>query len=216
MSEPSQRAPTLLGRVNASLLDALDGPMHRIYGHRKEHLLAGHPDTVVEIGAGSGANMRYLRPGTRLIAIEPNTGSHAMLQRKAAQFGLVLETRGIFAEKLDLPDHCTDLVLGTLVLCTVRDPGLVLAEVLRILRPGGRYVFVEHVKAPDHSALLAIQRLVKRPWKVLFDGCHTDRDTAATLRNAGFASLAVDAFQVYSPVLPIIPQICGVAQKAAD
>jgi len=212
--DSANRASSWIGRLNAGLLDALDGPMHRIYGHRKAHLLAGHPDTVVEIGAGSGANMRYLRLGTRLIAIEPNAASHAVLRRKAAERGIDLTIRGIFAERMDLPDQCTDLVLGTLVLCTVRNPEQVLAEVRRILKPGGRFVFVEHVKAPDHSLLLAVQRAVKRPWKILFDGCHTDRDTVATLRAAGFATVAVDAFRVNSPVLPIIPQVCGVATKA--
>jgi len=215
MSEPSKGAPTFTGRVNASLLDALDGPMHWLYGRRKAHLLANHPDTVVEIGAGSGANMRYFRPGTRLIAIEPNAGSHAILRKKAAEHGIELEIRGVFAERIALEDNSVDLVLGTLVLCTVRHPDQVLAEVLRILKPNGRFVFVEHVKAADHSALLAVQRAVKRPWKLLFDGCHTERDTVASIQAAGFGSVVVEAFQVYSPVLPIIPQVCGVAVKTA-
>jgi SAM-dependent methyltransferase len=207
------KAPTLIGRINTRLLQGLEMPMHWVYHQRKERLLAGHPPLVVEIGSGSGANMRYLKPGTRLIAVEPNPSAHPVLHQKAARYQLALEIRGLSAEHLDLEDACTDLVLGTLVLCTVHDPVKVLVEVRRILRPGGRFVFLEHVAARDSPWIAAVQHAVHRPWKWAFDGCHTNRDTEALLLEAGFARVELERFNLYSPALPIIPQLSGTAWK---
>jgi SAM-dependent methyltransferase len=207
------KAPTALGRFNTRVLQGLELPMHLVYRHRKAQLFRDHPPFLVEIGSGSGANMRYLRPGTRLIAVEPNPSAHDVLRKKAARYQLDLDIKGLFAERLDLEDACTDMVIGTLVLCTVRDPLQVLGEVRRILRPGGRFVFLEHVAARDSPWIAAVQHWVHRPWKWAFDGCHTNRDTETLLRQAGFSRVELERFNLYSPVVPIIPQIAGVAHR---
>lgn len=209
--EPHPYGP-LLDRLNAWFLDAADGVMDRVYGPRKRPLFTGLPPTVVELGPGAGANLRYYRPGTKLIAFEPNPFVHARLREAAAGRGVELDLRRLPAETLDLPDASADAVVSTLVLCTVDDPARVLAEVRRVLRPGGRFLFVEHVAAPPGSRLRALQRLLRRPWRWLFAGCCLDRDTAATLEAAGFASVEIERFRLGLPS-PIRPHVAGWAVR---
>ena len=80
-----------------------------------------------------------------------------------------------------------------------------------MLRPGGRFVFVEHVAAPDGTALRRLQRWVRAPWAWCFEGCSCERDLGGALRSAGFASVEVEDYRLRSPFLPFNPQIAGVA-----
>ena len=159
------RDHALRGRFNAWLLDVLDGYMDRKYGALKTRLFGAVPATVVDLGAGSGANFRYFPPRTRVIAVEPSVHMHARLERKATRHGLALELHEAGGETLALPDASVDLVCASLVLCTVPDPARVVAEVRRVLRPGGRFVAIEHVAAPTGSGIAALQRAVRRPWR---------------------------------------------------
>jgi ubiquinone/menaquinone biosynthesis C-methylase UbiE len=199
------------GRFNAWFFRLMDGYMHWKYRKLKPRLFSDLPDCVVDLGAGSGANFRYLRPGTRVIAVEPNVHMHAHLRSVARKRGVQVEIRGTGAEALDLPDHSVDAVVCSLVLCTVRDADASLREVRRVLRPGGRFVCIEHVAAPNGSWLAAVQRSVTQPWAWLFEGCHTHRDTERTLRAAGFRHVAVERFVMNTAFLPIRPQIAAVA-----
>lgn len=191
------------GRLNAWLLDALDGYMHRKYGPLKTRLFGDVPATVVDLGAGSGANFRYFLAGTRVIAVEPSTQMHARLRRKAALHGLALEVHEAGGEALALPDASVDLVCASLVLCTVPDPPRVIAEVRRVLRPGGRFVAIEHVAAPAGSGIGALQRAVRRPWRWLFEGCELRNHTPAVLRAAGFRAVEIEPVRVRTAFLPL-------------
>lgn len=202
----------LCDRFNAWLLARGGDLMHRVYGRRKRALFADLPPTVVEIGPGAGANLRYYERVTRLIAFEPNPFAHDPLREEAAEHGIELDLRYLPAEALDLADESVDVVISTLVLCTVDDPARVLAEVRRVLRPGGRFLFVEHVAGPAGSANRTVQRLFRRPWSWLFAGCCLDRDTAATLEAAGFASVELERFRLTLPS-PIRPHIAGRAVR---
>lgn len=199
------------GRLNAAFFALIDGYQHRLLGGRKRELLADLPDSVVELGPGVGTNLRYYRPGTRLVAVEPNPHMHAGLRRAARRHGLELDLRSEGAEAIGLPDASVDAVVVTLVLCTVPDPARALAEVRRLLRPGGRLVFIEHVAAPPGTALRGLQRLVARPWRWCFEGCSPTRDTEALLSAAGFTRLQLNRYRQRSPFLPVNEQIAGVA-----
>jgi SAM-dependent methyltransferase len=198
------------GRFNAWFFSALDGYMHRKYATIKSGLFASAPPVVVELGPGSGANLRYLQAGTRLIAIEPNLQMHDLLRRRAKQRGIDLDLRGLAGENLDLPSASVDFVFSSLVLCSVDRPGQVLAEVRRVLRPGGRFACVEHVAAPIGSRIYGLQRIIKRPWKWVFEGCDLCRDTGSTLRSAGFAKVDVQSLVLPTIFVPIRHQIAAV------
>ena len=191
------------GRLNAWFFDFLEGYMHRKYATMKSRLLADAPTVVVELGPGAGANLRYFPRGTRLIAFEPNRHFHAALRKRARRRGIDLDLRCLAGEALDLPTASVDFVFSSLVLCSVNDPAAVLAQVRRVLRPGGRFACVEHVPAPSGSANGTLQHAVARPWKWMFEGCDLCRDTGATLKGAGFSEVQIQPLIVPTVFLPI-------------
>ncbi|SDU64405.1 class I SAM-dependent methyltransferase [Jiangella alkaliphila] len=214
MSEPDtstghRLSNPIRGRLNAATLRAVDRYAHLLVGARKRVLFADLPDQVVEIGPGTGANLRYYRPGTRLVAIEPNVHMHGPLRAAARRHVIDLELRAGSAERIALPDACVDAVVSTLVLCTVPDPVAAVEEAWRVLRPGGRLLFLEHVRADGGYGRL--QRLAARPWHWLFEGCDVRRDTERAIRDAGFTSVELQRYSMRSAFLPINPQIAGTA-----
>ncbi|MEN9359337.1 MAG: hypothetical protein RL095_872 [Verrucomicrobiota bacterium] len=200
------------GRFNAALLGALDGYLHRHYRERKQKLLGALEGTLVELGPGAGANLRYLPRGSRLIAIEPNLRMHPALRRRAEECGIEVDLRTLRGESMDLPDASVDTVFATLVLCSVGDPAAVLAEVKRVLRPGGRFLCLEHVRA-ETGALRPLQSLLRPGWRWLFEGCDLCRDTGSLLRQAGFAELDIETFALPTLFLPLRPQIQALCRK---
>jgi SAM-dependent methyltransferase len=201
------------GRAFAWLARATDGYFARRYAHVKGELFGGLPHTVLEIGAGAGANFRYLSRGTHVIALEPNVHMHAALRAAAARRGVTVDVRAAVAERIPLPDASVEAVIASLVLCAVSDPERALAEIRRVLRPGGRFWCVEHVAAREGGLLARVQGLVRRPWRWLFDGCETRRDTARLIREAGFAAVELTPFTLRTALLPIRAQIAAVALR---
>jgi SAM-dependent methyltransferase len=199
------------GRANAAFFRLVDGYVHRRIGVRKEALFADLPQQVVELGPGTGANLRYFRPGTHLVAIEPNPHMHRELARAGAARGVTLEIRATGAEATGLPSASVDAVVCTLVLCTVPDPAAAMAEVRRILRPGGRLLLLEHVAAPRGTFLAGLQRALRRPWLWAFEGCDLDRHTADTIRAAGFSGVELERYRLRSVFLPVNEQVAGTA-----
>lgn len=211
MTDADFRSHPVRGPLNAAFFWLAGGMFDRLLHSRKRRVYADLPDTVVELGSGVGANLRYLARGSRLIAVEPNPAMHRRLRRAARRSGVHLDLRERPAERTDLPDASADVVLSSLVMCSVADPERVLTEVRRVLRPGGRFVFVEHVAAPEGTPLRRLQRLVRRPWGWCFEGCSCERDLAAMVRAAGFGSVDIESYRLRSPFLPFNPQISGVA-----
>lgn len=199
------------GPLNALFFAALDRSLDGLLRPHKLAFFNDVPHTVVELGSGVGANLRYLPAGTRLIAVEPNPAMRPRLTARAAAAGIDLDVHACGAERLDLPDGSAHMVMSSLVLCTVADPERVVAEVRRILRPGGRFVFVEHVAAAEGTALRRIQRAVRRPWAWFFEGCSCERDLRAVIERAGFADTSIESYRLRSPFLPFNTQIGGVA-----
>jgi SAM-dependent methyltransferase len=199
------------GPFNAAFF-SLMGPFLELNLRRhKRRVFADLPRTVVELGSGVGANLAHLPPGSTLVAIEPNPHMHRRLQAAADRRGVHLDLRDRVAERTGLPDDSVDAVISSLVLCTVADPAEVLAEVRRILRPGGTYRFVEHVAARPGTPTRFLQRALRRPWAWTFEGCSCERDLAGALRAAGFARLDLEPYRLHTPFVSFNPQIAGIA-----
>jgi ubiquinone/menaquinone biosynthesis C-methylase UbiE len=151
----------------------------------RAELLAELSGTVVEIGAGTGANLvHYPAAVERLILTEPDPGMLAQLRPRLDRGGVVDQRAS--ASSLPLGDDEADAVVTTLVLCSVPDPGAVLAEVRRVLRPGGRLVFLEHVAAEGRPDRLRWQRRLDHVWPHIAGGCRLTRDTRRAMEDAGF------------------------------
>lgn len=199
------------GRFNAAFFGVMGPYIEWNVRRHKRRVFADLPRAVVELGSGVGANLRYLSPGSTLVAIEPNIHMHQRLRAAATRRGVQLDLRDRVAEHTGLPDRSVDCVISSLVLCTVTDPAEVLAEVRRILRPGGSFRFVEHVAAAAGTPTRFLQRALRRPWAWTFEGCSCERDLAGSLRAAGFARLDVEPYRLHSPFVTFNTQIAGVA-----
>ncbi len=136
---------------------------------------------ILEVGVGKAVNVNYYPSGTEVTGIDPypKTDALSVAQAKAKQRGVTLTTLEAAAEALPFPNESFDAVVSTLVFCSVQDPRLALQEVARVLRPGGRFVFIEHVWAPEgeHPFLHAQQEWLDPLQAVLAQGCHLNRHT---------------------------------------
>jgi SAM-dependent methyltransferase len=199
------------GRFNSAFFWVMGSYINWHMHPNKATTFADLPPTVVELGAGVGANMRYLPVNARLIALEPNPYMHTRLKRAARSRGVDLEIRSVVGERIDLPDASADAVISSLVLCSVRDPNAVLAEIRRVLRPGGRFSFAEHVAAKRGTPTRWTQRILRRPWAWIFEGCSCERDLASVIQSASFTSVDLTHYRIRSPFLPFNTHIAGTA-----
>ncbi len=151
---------------------------------RRRELLAAARGRVLEIGAGTGLNLPHYPAGVDLVVTEPIAGMRDRLQRRAQEEGIDASVVAAGADELPFPDDSFDTVVSTMVLCTVPDPHVAISEIQRVLRPGGRLLFIEHVLA-DTPRLSRWQQRLADPWAAFADGCRCDRDTLAHLRSAG-------------------------------
>jgi ubiquinone/menaquinone biosynthesis C-methylase UbiE len=148
---------------------------------RRRDLLSEADGATLELGAGTGLNLDLYPPSvTELVLTEPAEHMARRLRERAAGAGRDVEVVQAPAERLPLPDDRFDTVVATLVLCTVDDPAATLAEVDRVLRPGGRLLFLEHVRSTDPRVARWQDRL-HGPWRFVGAGCNCNRDTPATL-----------------------------------
>lgn len=205
----------LRSRFEAWLLDASAESNHESQGERKTAEIGSMAGTVVELGPGTGVNMRYYAPGVHVIAIEPNPVMHDRLRRHAAEHDVDIEIRTLQGEAIDVADGEADGVVGTLLLCGVEDPAMVIDEAYRVLKPGGRYFFTEHVRAPDATWTLRTQRVLRHPHGWLFNGCRTDQDTAALLRGGPFETVDIDEQDRGPGGLYVRHGLIGTAVKAS-
>lgn len=184
----------------------------------RAELLADLSGTVVELGAGSGANLAHY-PATveRLVVTEPEPLMLSQLRRRLDRVdgGIDVTVQRASAASLPLGDDEADAVVATLVLCSVPDQAAVLAEVRRILRPGGRFVFLEHVAAEDRPDRLRWQQRLDHVWPFFVGGCHLTRRTEAAIVEAGFALDEVTHESARKAVPVVRPTIRGRATAPA-
>ncbi len=171
-------------RFTAALYDPFVWLGERLgMARRRRELLARASGAVLEIGAGTGLNLRhYPAELERLVLLEPSEPMAGRIDLGRAPGDVPAQLVRAAAERLPFEDGSFDTVVSTLVLCTVSDPGRSLAEVARVLKPGGRLLFCEHVEA-DSRWRRACQHRSARPWAAFADGCRCDRPTLATIES---------------------------------
>ena len=176
---------------------------------RRRRLLAGARGAVLEIGGGTGANLAHYRDVDRVTIAEPDPFMRNRIGPKLEDARVPVEVSAAGAEALPFPDGSFDTVVSTLVLCTVPDQEAALDEVRRVLRPGGRLLFIEHVRAAGSAARW--QDRLEPLWRRLLGGCHPNRDTIAAIEEAGFE---IETFESFHPPIAfsrLTPHVQGSA-----
>ncbi|GAA1882803.1 class I SAM-dependent methyltransferase [Paeniglutamicibacter psychrophenolicus] len=204
-----------ISRFNAWFFTVLAGQINRYARLHKELAFDGIPPAnVVELGAGCGANVGWMPAGVRLYALEPNRRMHDALRKTCSRAGVELVLLPTGAERMPFEDASVDEVVCSLVLCTVGDADAVLAEVGRVLRPGGHFRFVEHIAAPQGGMRGWVQLKIRRPWGWIFEGCDPHRDTLARIEAAGFTSVVAERRKFRrSPFWPVNTAAWGIATR---
>jgi ubiquinone/menaquinone biosynthesis C-methylase UbiE len=173
-------------------------------------LLARAGGRTIDIGAGTGANLSlWPEAVTELVLAEPDPHMLKKLRAKAEAGGGV-EIVQAPAQSLPFADDSFDTAVFTLVLCTVPVPGTALAETARVLRPGGKLLFIEHVRS-RHPGLARWQDRLEKPWRFLGDGCHCNRDTVATIEASSFELVEVERGRLPKAVPVVRPLVSGSA-----
>ena len=179
---------SISGRIFAAVYDRMSArPEKAGLAEHRRALLAGACGRVLEIGAGTGANLAFYGDGVEsLTVVEPEAPMARRLERKAQALGRPIELVAAPTKELPFADDSFDVVVSTLVLCTVDDQATVLAELRRVLKPAGRLLFIEHVRAED-AGLARRQDRLNRLNRVVAHGCNCNRSTVEAIREAGFA-----------------------------
>lgn len=166
----------------------------------KRSLLGSLHGAILEIGPGAGPNLRYYPSDVNWLGVEPNPYMHPYLNQAIVRLGQPAghyqvdpgDTGGV---RLPALDASQDAVVSTLVLCSVPNPEATLQEILRVLKPGGRFVFIEHVAAENGTRLRSFQNFVQPLWTFVGDGCHPNRETWDTISQAGFSQVDIQHFR---------------------
>lgn len=147
---------------------------------------------VLELGFGSGANLAYLPESvTEVWAVDPSDAGWERAEQRIREFGRPVRRVALDAAHLPVADDSVDSIISTWTMCTISDLAGALAEAMRVLRPGGELLFVEHSLAPSPTTA-RLQRAIQPTWGRLAGGCHLDRDLPGELRRAGWSTSGLD------------------------
>lgn len=205
-----------MGRLIAAFYDrAMRRTEEACLRRWRAELLRDLGGEVLEVGAGTGVNLpHYPRTLSRLVLSEPDPHMGRRLRRHArAERWERAEVLDASLDELPFPAGEFDAVVATLVLCSVPRLDRAIAEIHRVLRPGGRFVFLEHVAAEDRPGRLAWQRRVEPLWKRVAGNCHLARRTGDAIAAAGFVMEDIRRESMRKAWPLVRPTIRGVARK---
>jgi ubiquinone/menaquinone biosynthesis C-methylase UbiE len=189
------------------------------FAERRDQLVAGLSGRVIEVGAGNGMNFAHYPPEvTQVLAVEPEPRLRELAKAEAAKVRVTIEVVDGTADRLPADDAAFDAAIVSLVLCSVPDVSEALAEIRRVLRPGGQLRFFEHVRA-DTPGLARVQRALDATvWPTFGGGCHPNRDTRAAIEAAGFHIERLEPFRIPETQIPspTSPHILGIAINPSD
>lgn len=185
----------------------------RIVGPWRASVCAEVSGRVLEIGFGSGRNLGFLgEPVTEVLAVDPSDAAWNLASGRIRQFARPVNRVGTSAELVPLPDASVDAVLSTWTMCSVADLEGALAEVRRVLRPGGALHFVEHSLDPS-PRIARLQRTIQPAWGRVSGGCHVDRDLPVILAKAGWRiEDATSGYAARGPARPFAWFVTGKAR----
>ena len=189
---------------------------------RRRALLKTAQGRVLEIGGGTGANVPFYSHEARPVISDPDPSMYWRLLERSLEGDLQFDFLSSKAEAIPFEADQFDWVVSTLVLCSVLDPARVMAEVARVLKPGGRLLFLEHIRADGKKR--HVQDLLQPLWSLVGSGCHPNRPTVSLIRDSGLRIENLELFDPFSsfPGLArlalqlLTPFAHGVARKAGD
>ena len=162
----------------------------------RARVCSGLSGDVVEVGFGTGLNSPYYPAEVaKVAAVEPSEMCMRIAQPRISRTPAKVELAGLTGETLDLPSEEFDAALSTWTLCTIPNVDAALGELRRVLKPGGRFHFVEHGHAPD-PAVAGWQARIEPPWKRIAGGCHLTRQISELIEHAGFKIDALDTYYI--------------------
>ena len=181
----------------------------------RDRLLAGAAGRVIELGAGHGLNFPHYPASVKeVLAVEPEPYLRERAEEAAAEAPVPVTAVDGVADRLPAEDESFDVAVASLVLCSVPDQASALAELRRVLRPGGELRFYEHVRS-EHPGLATLQDVLAPAWPHLGGGCHPNRRTLEAIKTAGFELERYRRFR-FAPagtMLPTAPHVMGLARR---
>jgi ubiquinone/menaquinone biosynthesis C-methylase UbiE len=204
-----------MSRLMAAIYDGMmRGSEEACLRQWRAELLRELSGSVLEVGAGTGATLTlYPKAVTRLVMCEPDPHMRRKLEAKRGAAAGV-EISGASIQDLAFEENAFDAVVSSLVLCSVQDPQAALAQIRRVLKPGGRLVFLEHVAAEGKPNRLKWQRRIEPVWKHLMGNCHLTRRTEAAIEAAGFRIERIQRESMRKALPVCRPSIRGIARRS--
>lgn len=208
--------PYLMATLTARSYKKMESKKRELFSQIKDLKGTSNEVTLLELGCGTGANFQFYPPGCKVTCVDPNPNFEKFLTKSMAENRHLQYERFIVAygeNMKQLADSSMDVVVCTLVLCSVQSPRKVLQEVQRVLKPGGLLFFWEHVSEPQGSQALLWQRVLEPTWKHIGDGCHLTRETWKDIERAQFSEVQLEWQPPPFKWLPVGPHIMGKAVK---
>jgi SAM-dependent methyltransferase len=206
--------------IFARLYDPVMKPAERtILAEHRRYLADGISGAILDLGAGTGAMFPYFREAVvdganvTLFAIEPDPHMHRRAVERARELGLEIEIERVGAEALPFADNSYDAVIASLVFCTIPDLDAALSEVARVLRLGGEFRFLEHVRG--EGAVGVAHDVLAPAWQTVAGGCHLNRKTDDVFRTDERFEL-VDYTQLETEFSRIVPVVRGTLKRRRE
>ncbi|XP_028929486.1 methyltransferase-like protein 7A isoform X1 [Ornithorhynchus anatinus] len=208
--------PHFLRRFTALYNEQMAGPKRELFGGLEARARTPGRLALLELGCGTGANFAFYPAGCGVTCVDPNPHFERFVARSLAEHRQVRVERFVVSagERMaQVDDASMDVVVCTLVLCSVRSQEDILREVFRVLRPGGAFYFLEHVAAEPNTWTAFWQQVLAPTWQLIFDGCDLTRETWKPLERAGFSRLQLQRMQAPLSWKIVRPHIMGFAVK---